>query len=502
VKPDKFSQMLLGYDIGSSGIKACIIDPETGKQITFSTSPVSELPMDAPKPGWAEQDPEIWWKHLKIATQKLLQNKQVDKNAIRAIGIGYQMHGLVLVDERHAPIRPAIIWSDGRAVETGRQAFKDLGKEYCLTHFLNSPGNFTASKLAWVKQNEPENFGKVHKFMLPGDYIAMKLTDRIATTVSGLSEGILWDFEEGKMAKKLLDYYEIPEDLVPEVTANFDEQGTLTAEVASELGLKEGITVTYRAGDQPNNALSLNAMNPGEIAANAGTSGVIYGVTDTPLYDDESRVNTFVHVNHTEEQPRYGVLLCINGTGIMNSWLKKRMPGGSDTYEAMNKKAAQVPVGADGLVVLPFGNGPERMLNNTDSGARFYGINFNRHETGHLIRAAQEGIAFSLTYGLQIMKEMGMDIQSIRAGAGNMFLSPVFREALCNSSGLEIELFETSGAQGAAIGAGMGAGVFESKEDAFAGIEKKSTIQPDAELKDSYEDAYENWKQKLKVISV
>ncbi len=493
--------MLLGFDIGSSGIKACIIEPETGKQIAFSTSPESELAMHSPEPGRAEQDPEIWWKHVKIATQKLLQSEQVDKSAIKAIGIGYQMHGLVLVDEAHAPIRSAIIWSDGRAVETGRQAFEDLGKEYCLTHFLNSPGNFTASKLAWVKQNEPENFGKVHKFMLPGDYIAMKLTGSIATTVTGLSEGILWDFKEGKIAAKLLDYYGIPDALVPEVTANFDEQGLLTAQAASEIGLEPGIPVTYRAGDQPNNALSLNAMNSGEVAANAGTSGVMYGVTNTPLYDEKSRVNTFVHVNHTEANPRYGVLLCINGTGIMNSWLKNRMPGASGTYEAMNKQAEEVPVGADGLVVLPFGNGPERMLNNVDSGARFYGINFNRHETGHLVRAAQEGIAFSLTYGLQIMKEMGMQIQSIRAGAGNMFLSPVFREALCNSSGLEIELFDTSGAQGAAIGAGLGAGIFGSEEEAFAGIEKKSAILPEKDLRNSYQEAYENWKQKLKEIT-
>lgn len=488
---------LLGYDIGSSGIKACLVNASNGRQAVAARSPEKELEIHAPKQGWAEQDPETWWKHLKLVTQKLLRTGEVERNAIKAIGISYQMHGLVLVDNQQKVLRPSIIWCDGRAVEIGRQAQQELGKEYCHKRLLNSPGNFTASKLRWVKEHEPWIFKKVYKFMLPGDYIGMKLTGEVRTTVSGLSEGILWDYTTGKISKKLLDYYGIPQSLIPEAHPNFGVHGTLSEAAAKELDLPKGIGVTYRAGDQPNNALSLKVMQPGEVASTAGTSGVIYGVTDKALYDAQSRVNTFVHVNHKKDQPRYGVLLCINGTGILNSWLKNRIFGDVTDYDIMNKKAAQIPVGSDGLVILPFGNGPERVLGNKNIGAQISDVHFNRHSEDHIIRAGHEGIAFSLCYGLQIMKQMGMEIDKMRAGAGNMYLSPVFREALCNTSGIPIELYDTDGAWGAAIGAGIGMGVFEHMEEAFQGLKKKDTIEPNPELNESYKNAYEHWKQKL-----
>lgn len=493
--------LLLGYDIGSSSIKASVVNAENGKKLASVQSPDKELAIHSLNPGWAEQDPGTWWKHVKIATKKILQEEKVDKNNIEAIGISYQMHGLVLVDKNQKVLRPSIIWCDGRAVDIGREAFQGLGKDYCLRHLLNSPGNFTASKLKWVKEHEPGLFRKIHKFMLPGDYLGMKLTGEIRTTISGLSEGILWDYKADGLANKLLDYYDIPESLVPEPLPNFGDHGTLSAEAADELGLKKGIKVSYRAGDQPNNALSLNVLDTGEVASTAGTSGVIYGVTDKPLYDEQSRVNTFVHVNHTEAQDRYGVLLCINGTGIQNSWLRNRILGDGIKYEEMNKMALDAPVGSDGVVVIPFGNGPERVLGNKDLGAHIRGINFNRHEAGHIIRAAHEGIAFSMNYGLQIMKEMGMNIDKIRAGVSNMFLSAVFRETLCNTSGLPIELYQTDGAQGAAIGAGMGAGIFASREEAFRGLNKTDTIRPDTGLEKSFRDAYQQWKSELDEIA-
>lgn len=488
---------LLGYDIGSSSIKGAIIDAETGENIALAQSPEKELPIQSPKPGWAEQDPGIWWKHLKNLTQQLLQQGKVKKDLIEAVGIGYQMHGLVAVGEDKKVLRPAIIWCDGRAVEIGKKAQMELGETYCHKHLLNSPGNFTASKLRWIKENESEIFKKIHKIMLPGDYIGMKLTGEIRTTVSGLSEGIMWDYQTTEISEKLLEYYGIPQALIPEAAPNFGEHGNLSCEAADELGLQKGIALTYRAGDQPNNALSLNVMDPGEVAANAGTSGVIYGVTDRPQHDDQSRVNTFVHVNHSEDKPRYGVLLCINGTGILNSWLKNRVLQGGMNYTTMNEKAAEAPVGSDGLVILPFGNGPERVLGDRNIGAQMLGLDFNRHSSGQIIRAAHEGIAFSLFYGLQIMEQMGMKIDTIRAGAGNMFLSPVFCEALCNSSGKAIELYQTDGASGAAIGAGIGAGIFENRKMAFNGLKKVHTIQPEPKIKDLYQAAYERWNNKL-----
>ncbi|MDX1586501.1 MAG: FGGY family carbohydrate kinase [Balneolaceae bacterium] len=492
--------LLLGYDIGSSGIKASLVEAESGNQVAFTRSPEKELAIQSPWKGWAEQDPEVWWNHVKNVTHRLLDNKDVQNESIAYIGISYQMHGLVLVDEKQQVLRPSIIWCDGRAVESGMELLDELGEAYCLSHLLNAPGNFTASKLKWVKENEEALFKRAFKFMLPGDYIALKMTGRMSTTVSGLSEAILWDYKKHGLATEVLHAAGIPEEMVPEVFLNFGQHGELSSQAAEELGLPKGIRLSYRAGDQPNNALSLNALEPGEVASTAGTSGVIYGVTDKPLYDNQSRVNTFLHVNHDEEQHRYGVLLCINGTGIQNSWLKNEAFGDHWDYETMNEAAEEVAIGSDGLTVIPFGNGPERILNDKDTGAHIGNLSFNRHDRAHLVRAAHEGIAFSLCHGLEIMEEMGMNIESIRAGSSNMFQSSVFRDTLCGCAGLPLELYATNGARGAAIGAGIGAGIFNSRKEAFSGLEKITSLQPDTERMGDYREAYTRWKSTLKKV--
>lgn len=488
---------LLGYDLGSSSIKACLLDAGNGKAIASASSPDDELVIHSPQKGWAEQDPEVWWKHIKKVTAKVLPADGAEPDQIGGIGIAYQMHGLVLVDENQKVLHPAIIWCDGRAVEIGQQAFNDLGHDFCFEHYLNSPANFTASKLKWVKEHKPDIFSKTHKAMLPGDYIAMKLSGDIRTSVSGLSEGIFWDYQSNGLADDLLKHYGISMDLIPEYYPNFAVSGELTSVAANKLGLPPGIPIGYRSGDQPNNALSLNVMEPGEAAANAGTSGVIYGVTDKAIYDDKSRVNTFVHVNNDINKPRYGVLLCINGTGIQNSWLKNKIFDGRLSYDEMNKRAADVDIGSEGVVVLPFGNGPERVLGNQSLGAAIRGIDFNNHKEGHIIRAAQEGIAFSMNYGLQVMKQMGMDIDIIRVGSDNMFKSPVFREAFTNTTGTTVEVYNTNGALGAAIGAGIGTDTFEDRQQAFEHIEKIATLEPTSDKQKNYQQAYQKWQTAL-----
>ena len=375
---------LLGYDIGSSSVKASLVNVETGKCAASAFFPKTEAPILAVKQGWAEQDPQSWWENLKLSTQAVLSTSGAKPEEIKAIGISYQMHGLVCVDKNQQVLRPSIIWCDSRAVPYGQKAFQELGEAQCLSHLLNSPGNFTASKLAWVKENEPGIYAKIYKVMLPGDYIAMRLTGEICTTVSGLSEGMFWDFKENKVADFLLNYYGIDASLLADIRPTFSEQGKLTEKVAAELGLKAGTPVTYRAGDQPNNALSLNVFNPGEIASTAGTSGVVYGVNGSVNYDPQSRVNTFAHVNHTASQTRLGVLLCINGTGILNSWMKRTLASDLN-YAEMNEVAAQAPIGADGISILPFGNGAERMLQNQETGCSIQGINFNLHNRSHLL---------------------------------------------------------------------------------------------------------------------
>ena len=489
--------LLLGYDVGSSSVKATLVEAESGKVLASATSPDKELDIIAQKIGWAEQNPQIWWEHVVKTTQKIRSKADFDASDVKAIGISYQMHGLVLVDKNKEVLRPSIIWCDSRAVEIGRKAAQGIGEKKCLENFLNSPGNFTASKLKWVMENEPDIYSKIYKMMLPGDFIAMKMTGEIKTTQSGLSEGIMWDYKQQGLAKPVLDYYGIAEDLVAETVPTFSVQGELTTPAAEELRLKAGTKISYRAGDQPNNALSLNVLNPGEIAATAGTSGVVYGITDKSNYDDKSRVNTFIHVNHTAETPRYGVLLCVSGTGILNSWLKHNATDGQD-YAQMDKWAASVDVGSEGLVVLPYGNGAERTLENKNPGASIHGLNFNTHKRAHLLRAAQEGIIFALNYGVAIMRRVGVEAQTVRAGYANMFLCPLFAEAFATVTQSVVELYNTDGSQGAARGAGIGAGLYKSPKDAFVGLEPVRKIEPNVKLTTAYQQAYEKWENVLK----
>lgn len=490
-------KLLLGYDIGSSSIKASLLDAISGKLIAAAVSPAQEMKIDSPQAGWAEQHPETWWHHIKNSTKKLLSTIPHNDFQIEGIGISYQMHGLVMVDKNQEVIYPSIIWCDSRAVEIGNKAFADLGNNYCLKNYLNSPGNFTASKLKWIKNNRPEIYKKIYKIMLPGDYAAMKLTDKIYTTVSGLSEGIMWDFNKKDIADKLINYFEFDKNLIPEIVPSFSLQGTLSSKAGKELGLKSGIPVSYRSGDQPNNALSLNVLNPGEIAATAGTSGVIYGVTDKNIFDDKGRVNTFAHVNYSNDKPIKGVLLCINGTGIQYSWLKQNIMNNAFSYEELNKFASQVEIGSKGLLCFPFGNGTERVLENKNVLGSFSGINFNVHRKGHLIRAAQEGIAFSFRYGLDIMKNIGMEFNVIKAGFSNLFQSKVFSEAFVNLCDVELEIYNTDGSQGAARGAGIGIGFYNSPKDAFKGLKIIQKLIPNDSLKKKYNLHYQAWKNNL-----
>lgn len=483
--------LLIGYDVGSSSVKASLLDAGSGTTVASATSPDKELEIIAKKTGWAEQDPNTWWEHIVKSTAKLKSKTKFDPADVMAIGISYQMHGLTVVDKNQKVLRPAIIWCDSRAVEIGNKALKAIGEKKCLSHLLNSPGNFTASKLKWVKDNEPAIFSKIHKIMLPGDFVAMKMTGEIKTTPSGLSEGIMWDFKEQKLASIVLDHYGIPEEMIADIVPTFSNQGQLTKQAAEELGLKAGTIVAYRGGDQPNNALSLNVLNPGEIATTAGTSGVVYGITAQTEYDPKSRVNTFVHVNNDKKKSRNGVLLCLNGTGILNSWLKHNT--GTTDYKEMDDIAAQVPVGSEGLVILPYGNGAERTLENKNIGASFHGLNFNIHKRAHLLRAAQEGIVFALNYGVEIMREVGVKSGTVRAGFANMFMSPLFSEAFATVTKSVVELYNTDGSVGAARGAGVGAGVYKNFTDAFVGLTPVKKIEPNKKLTAAYADAYKNW---------
>lgn len=483
----------LGFDVGSSSVKACLLEADTGRAVASAFFPENEMVIAAPEPGFAEQHPDQWWQNACLASKAVMQQSGIAPSEVKAIGISYQMHGLVVVDKALNVLRPSIIWCDSRAVAIGNEAFEMLGADTVLPRLLNSPGNFTASKLAWVKQHEPATYANVHAFMLPGDYLAARMTGTVCTTPSGLSEGIFWDFQEEKPAQFLLDYFGFERRMMPSVVPTFGQQGQLTPQAAQALGLAVGTPVTYRAGDQPNNAFSLNVLEPGDVAATAGTSGVVYGVSDQTKYDPESRVNTFLHVNHSEAAHRYGVLLCVNGTGSLNSWLRNALLQNRLSYSEMNQLAIQAPIGADGLVCLPFGNGAERALENAAMGATFQGVQFSRHGLSHWLRASQEGIVFALYYGMQIMETLGVSLQNIRAGQANMFLSPLFRQTFANVSGATVELYNTDGAQGAARAAGLGLGYYRNRTEAFTGLEALQVIEPEESQRVATADAYAQW---------
>jgi xylulokinase len=486
--------LLLGIDLGTSSVKVSVVDSASQKTLASAQYPETESPIIAKEPGWAEQSPATWWQDVQNAILKLNAGGVYNPKDIGAIGISYQMHGLVCIDKKEKVLRNSIIWCDSRAVKIGEKAFKKIGNEKCLARLLNSPGNFTASKLAWVKDNEPGVYEKIDKIMLPGDFIALQLTGELTTSVSALSEGIFWDFKKNKLSKDVFEYFGFDKNILPDIQPVFSTHGKLKQDIAETLSLSAGIPVTYKAGDQPNNALSLNVFEPGEVAAVAGTSGVIYGVSDQLGYDKQSRINSFAHVNHTGEKPRIGVLLCINGAGITNRWIKQNFATGGD-YNAMNNAAGKIYPGSEGVQVIPFANGAERMLNNKQPGGHILNLDWNRHEPVHVYRAAQEGVAFAFRYGLDIMKKNGIKPTVVRAGKANMFLSKTFVKAFVNVTACPVELYNSSGSTGAALGAGIGAGFFKSSAEAFINLKPVEKTEP---LQESiYNDCYQKWKESL-----
>ncbi|WP_299058861.1 FGGY family carbohydrate kinase [uncultured Polaribacter sp.] len=488
----------LGLDIGSSSIKAALVEIATGKSLGVVQEPKEEMSMYAQKNGWAEQKPNDWWLHICNAITNLKKEYNVSRTQIKGIGISYQMHGLVLVDTKGNPLRKSIIWCDSRAVETGNKAFTEIGEEKCATQLLNSPANFTASKLKWVKENEPDIYNQIYKFMLPGDYIAYKFSNKINTTISGLSEGIFWDFKNDSVANFLLEYYGVDASLVPDIVETFGIQSVVDKNGETESGLAAGTPIYYRAGDQPNNALSLNVFNPGEVAATGGTSGVVYAVTDSLSAKESSRVNNFAHVNYQKgAAARIGKLLCINGAGIQYRWLLNNLAVNS--YEDMNNLASKIPVGSDGVCLIPFGNGAERMLNNKEIGTRIVNMNLNNHHKGHMCRAALEGIAFSFVYGMEILKSDGIKPSVIRAGNDNLFRSEIFANTVATLIEQEIEIYNTTGAIGAARAANLHNGDFKAFGKAIMDNDHVMTFMPFKDKK-PYLEAYKNWKKELELI--
>ncbi len=491
------TKYLLGFDIGSSSIKAALVNAETREILTIVSAPPAEMPIASPQGGFAEQDPDMWWQYVCECCQKLIAQHPDARDNIQSIGLAYQMHGLVVIDKDGKLLRPSIIWCDSRAVTTGEEILDGLDKDQFLHSHYNYPGNFTFSKLRWIQQNQPDLFEKIDKIMLPGDYIAYKMTGLARTSITGLSEGIMWNFEKNEADRELFEKCGIDPDVVPEYQHTFSTQGIVTRHAAVELGIKPGSPVSYRSGDQPNNAWSLHVNEPGIMAGTGGTSGVLYGISEKPVIDRSQRTNSFAHVNYIPEKPRIGTLLCINGAGIMYSWIRRNITGQEISYADLEKRAATIAPGAEGLSILPFGNGAERMLQNKPVGAHIMGLDLNRHHQDHIIRAGLEGIGFAFYYGYEIMKDLGMTSQILRVGNDNLFQSKIFSQLLSSLSGITIEIRNATGAVGAALGAGLGSGYYKNPDEALSSQEVIQTIEPDQNLLFTYQEPYQKWKSEL-----
>ncbi len=473
--------MHLGIDIGSSSVKVALIDRE-GRAIAEVREPSQEMPMKSLQAGWAEQDPEMWWQYTCEAIEKI--TSQLETSDILSIGLAHQMHGLVLVDQQGNLLRDAIIWCDSRAVPYGSLLADHIGTKQCLDSMLNLPGNFTASKLAWIREHEPDIYKKIACVMLPGDYICYRLTGELSTTAGNLSEGCFWDFKGHRLSPKILEALGLSIDHFPAILQCMDNHGVTRGQIDIN-GLPDEIPVCYKAGDQPNNAYALGVTEPGQVAGTGGTSGVIYAVTDKLVADPSQAVNSFAHFNHSSKTSRIGILLCINSVGILYAWMRRML--GDLSYGHMEELASRAPVGSDGLAIIPFGNGAERMLGNQPSSASIHGIQLNRHDQSHLIRAALEGLAFSYAHGIEKMRALGVEIHHFRVGNDNLFQSEIFAQSLADLSQCEIEVIECSGAVGAARGGAHGGGHQLAIQDQI-----HFTYSP-RPLSDSLSEAYQQW---------
>ncbi len=487
--------LLLGIDLGTSFIKVSVIDSISQSCIASVQYPEKEVSIVSIQSGWAEQSPDQWWFDIKQAIINLNKTRKYNPNDIKAIGISYQMHGLVLIDKKGNVLRDSIIWCDSRAVSYGAKAEEKIGKEKCYTHLLNAPGNFTASKLAWVKENEPSIYDDIYKVLLPGDFISYRMTNELSTTPSALSEGVFWDFKKNNISIDILNYFDFDKSIFPEIKDVFSNHGQLSNDVALELNLNPQIPITYKAGDQPNNAFSLNVIEHGEFAATAGTSGVIYGIINTLNGEINAKINRFAHVNHDKDSVRIGTLLCVNGAGIMNKYIKQKF--GSDlSYHTFDDLAATVTPGSNGLHILPFGNGAERIFDNRTIGAHIENLDLNKHESPHFFRAVQEGVAFSFKYGFEHMCSSNFFPIKIKAAKSNMFKSPVFKEAFVNLIGVSLEIYDTDGSIGAAKGSGVIIGAYSSPLDACTIQKPIEKIFPTKET--LYNELYNDWLISLK----
>lgn len=494
---------LIGIDLGTSGVKTVLFD-ESGKPVASSTV---EYPLYQPNLGWAEQDPEDWWKGTCESINNVMLKSGVNKQDVKGVGLSGQMHGAVLLDKNDKVLRKAIIWCDQRSAAECDQITQLVGKERLIEITANPAlTGFTASKVMWVKNNEPQIFEKIAKILLPKDYIRLRLTGEYATEVSDASGMQFMNIAQRKWSSEVLGKLEISESMLGKMYESQEVTGKVTASAAAITGLNEGTIVVGGAGDQAAGAVGNGIVKPGVVSSTIGTSGVVFAYTDKLTIDPLGRVHTFCHaVPNT-----YHIMGVTQGAGLSLKWFRDNFCmeelmtaelSNIDVYKLLDAEAENITPCSDGLVYLPYLMGERTPHLDPDARGVFFGLTA-KHTKPHFVRSIMEGVTYSLRDCLEIIRGMGVEVSEVRASGGGG-KSKIWRQMQADVFGTNINrIFSDEGpALGVAILAGVGAGIYDSVPQACSNVIKvKDSLPPISENIKKYDDFYKLYVQLYKSL--
>jgi xylulokinase len=474
----------LGVDVGTGGSRALLVDANGRVRYSF-VAPHEEMRML--KPLWAEQEPEDWWRASQLAIQGVLKQAKADGGAINGIGLSGQMHGLVLLDEKHSVIRPALIWCDQRSQRQVDEINAAAGPETVLRATANPVlTGFTLPKLLWVKDNEPEKYSRIKRVLLPKDFVRFKLTGEFITDVSDASGTALFDVLRRKWSDEMIGILHLDKSILPEALESSAIAGHISEEAARATGLRAGTPVVAGAGDQAASAIGNGIVRSGEVSCTVGTSGVVFAYLEKPAYDPLGRVHTFCHAIPGV----WHVMGVTQGAGLSLQWYRNRFSQNSD-YDELTADASLSPPGAHGLFWLPYLMGERTPHLDANARAAWVGLTA-KHQASDLVRSILEGVCYSLKDGLEIIRELGATPSTTRLSGGGA-KSPLWHQLFANIFNQRVTTLETQegSAFGAALLAAIGTKHYASaKEACKAAVHEVSAKEPDRAAAAFYEEHY------------
>ncbi|WP_136689820.1 xylulokinase [Halorhabdus amylolytica] len=485
----------MGLDLGTSGVKILVTDAD-GEVVATTTE---EYPLYQPEVGWSEQNPAEWWDATVAGIEAVLDDPAVDPGEIEGLGLTGQMHGSVFLDGDHEVLRPAILWNDTRTSEQCAEIEERVGEDRIIELASNPPfEGFTAPKILWVQEHEPEVFERTEKILLPKDFIRLKLTGEFATDVSDASGTLLLNVGERDWSTEILETLDIPRELLPEVYESPKVTGEITDAVSERTGLPAGTPVVAGAGDNAAGAVGSGVVEDGDVWGSIGTSGVIFVATDEERTDPDGRVHTFCHAVPGKWHAM-GVMLAAGGAF---SWFADTLGGpeevvadqlGTDTFDVLTDEATTVQPGSEGLIFLPYLNGERTPHRDADARGVFFGLS-TRHEKAHIVRSVLEGVTYGLRDSLRIVRDdLGVDTGQLKAAGGGA-KSPLWKQIQADIFDAEILTpnVDEGPAYGSALLAGVGAGVYDSVEGATErAVDIVDSVEPNGTHTQVYDEYYE-----------